>query len=273
LDIIESCGRVAKQGAVSALVLVGAISGAPVAANAAELEWTVAPYLWASDVSMDLTINGDPALGTSVPFKNLVDKLDTAFMGHAEARGDRFGAFFDMIYIDLGDNRTIPVGPGGPILGDLVVDANLKLQLYEIGGLYRFGHPEPGKAAFDILLGARQIDIDLKLDITLPGPGGAQLMPRVDVSETDVFVGARVVGKFNERWGYKARADYGGGGSEGTLNLLAAVGYTFGQTGLFSLDVGYRHFTFDLSNSTGGGVTTETETTMSGPVVGFIFNF
>jgi hypothetical protein len=242
-------------------------------ALAAELEWTIAPYLWVSDVAMDLTINGEPALGTSVPFKDLIDKLDTAFMGHAEARGDRFGGFFDMIYIDLSDGQTIPVGPGGPILGDLVVDAELKLELYELGGLYRIGRPEPGKAEFDILLGVRQIDMGMNLNITLPGPAGTQLSPRIDASKTDIFAGVRVIGKFNERWGYKAKADLGGGGSDGTLNLLATVGYTFGQTGLFSLDLGYRYMTIELSNSEGGGVTTESEITLSGPLIGFIFNF
>lgn len=262
-----------RKTVLPALLLAGLTLGVSEGASAAELEWTVAPYLWGMDVGLDLTINGDPALGTSVPFSDLIDKLEMAFMGHAEVRGNRFGGFFDMIYIDLGDNTTTTVGPGGPVSGDLVVDANLKLQLYELGGLYRFGRPEPSRAAVDILLGARQIDMDLNLNITLPGPMGTQLTPRVDVSETDVFVGGRVIGKFNERWGYKARADYGGGGSEGTLNLLATVGYTFGQTGLFTLDVGYRHMTIELKGSAADSVTTETEITMSGPVVGFIFNF
>ena len=243
------------------------------AANAEGVEWTVAPYLWASDVGVDLTINDDPALGGTVPFKDLVDKLDGAFMAHAEVRNDRFGGFFDMIYIDLGDSSTTPVGPGGPILGDLATDTNLKLQLYELGGFMRLGGHDSREPNIDVLLGVRRTELDISLDITLPGPGGNTIRRRIDVSETDVFGGVRVVGRFSERWGYRVRADYGAGGTEGTVNLLATAGYSFGQKGQFGIDVGYRYLYSEFDNASAISVDTETDVTMSGPVVGFVFEF
>ena len=250
-----------------------AISGLlPQQSNADGIDWTVAPYIWGSGVGLDVIVNDDPIIGTDVPLSDLLDKQDGMFMGHFEGRGERFGAFVDTIYLSLADSNVIPIGPGGPILGDLITDMKMTLKLYELGGVYRIGDDSPGSTAFDILLGARLVDVDQNLDLILPGPAATPLNLSIAVSETDVFFGGRLVGKFTDKWHYKARADIGGGGTDGTFNILGAVGYTFGQTGLFSLDLGYRYMTIELENDQ-NGTRTETEITMSGPLLGFIFNF
>ena len=141
-----------------------------------------------------------------------------------------------------------------------------------MGAFYRIGSPDPGSSAVDLFIGVRQVDLDQTLDIILPGPGATPISRNLDVSETDVIAGARVIGRFNEKWGYKLRADYGGGGTEGTFNALATVGYTFGKTDLFSIDLGYRYLNIELKSESIGSVY-ESDVTMSGPVVGFIFSF
>jgi hypothetical protein len=250
-----------------------AISGlSPRPSNANGIDWIIAPYFWGSDVGLDVTVNNDPIIGTEVPLSDLLDKQDGVFMGHFEGRGERFGLFVDTIYLSLADSNVIPIGPGGPILGDLITNMKLTLKLYELGGVYRIGNDDPGSTAFDILLGARLVDVNQNLDMILPGPGATPINRSIGVSETDVFFGGRLVGKFTDKWHYKARADIGGGGTDGTFNILGAVGYTFGKTGLFSLDVGYRYMTIKLKNDQ-NGTRTETDITMSGPLIGFIFNF
>jgi len=261
-----------RQCTIAALTLVTILGLTPQQSSADGIDWTIAPYLWATDVGLDVNINGDPVIGTNVPFSDLLDKLDAAFMGHIEMSGEKYGAFADIYYVNLADDAVIPVGPGGPILGDLLVGTDLTLKLYELGGFYRMGSPDPGSHAFDFILGVRQIDMDLNLDIVLPGPGANPVNRAIDASETDLFGGVRLIGKFSQKWHYKARADYGSGGTEGTVNALASVGYTFGKTGLFSLDLGYRYLNIELKNESNGTVT-ETDTTMSGPLLGFIFNF
>jgi hypothetical protein len=261
-----------RQFSLAVVSLAAVLGFSPQQSHADDLNWMIAPYLWASDIGMDVAINGDPALGVDVAFSDLVDKLDMAFMGHIEVNSDDFGAFFDGIYISLADDQVINLGPGGPILGDLEIDMDLKLNIYELGGFYRMGSADVGSSAFDIIGGVRFIDLTLNLDILLPGPGAMPLSPSVEVSETDIFFGARLSGKFTEKWHYKLRADIGGGGTEGTINGIAAVGYTFGQSGLFSLDLGYRYMNIELKNEDADG-TTESEITMSGPILGFIFNF
>ncbi len=267
----ESPSSTSRRAAPMAMsgVLAAALGFAPAAL--AELEWVLAPYLWASDVVLDATINGDQNLGNDVSFSDLIDKVDLAFMGHGEVRGENWGAFADAIYITLSDEttRNISIGPGPGV--DLDVEGDLTMEIYELGGFYRMGEVAPGSAEVDLMLGARTIDMDLDIDITLPAPPGAQIGPNSSQSETDVFAGVRVIGLFNDRWGYKLRADYGEGGTEGTLNLMGTIGYTFGD-GLFTLDVGYRHFEVELANDS-GAINTETDIEMSGPLVGFIFAF
>ena len=88
------------------------------------------------------------------------------------------------------------------------------------------------------MLGARVIDLDLNIDAILPGPGMMPVNVSVGASETDVLLGGRAIGDFTDRWHYKLHADFSVGGTDGTYNLLALVGYSFGETGLFSLDLG-----------------------------------
>lgn len=53
---------------------------------------------------------------------------------------------------------------------------------------------------------------------------------------------------------------------------LGAIGYTFGEAGLFSLDLGYRYMDIELKNEE-SGATTKTNVVLSGPMLGFIVTF
>ena len=255
--------------------MVLALTGLPPAGVAAETEWDVAPYLWAADVGMDLTINNDPVLGATVPFSDIVDKLDGAFMLRVEGRdkASGVGGFADLISMTLRDGNVIPVGPGGPILGDLETATKLKMGLFDVGASFRFGNTDVDGFVLDILGGIRYVDIENNIAITLPGPVGTTLTRNIDATEVDLLIGARAIGKLSDRWRYRLHADYSNFGTDGTLNLAAALGYSFGQTGLFSLDVGYRHLAMELSENLDLGASSKSDIVFSGPIVGFVFSF
>ena len=86
-------------------------------------------------------------------------------------------------------------------------------------------------------------------------------------SETDVMLGARMIRRFAERWHWAVRADLSFGGSEGTYNGLATVGYTFGQSGLFTLTAGYRYMSIEIDGTNPRGTPTAADITMSGPLM------
>lgn len=254
-------------------ILVLSVVLSPGLAIAKEWEWTVAPYIWASDVGADMTVDGEPALGVTVPFSDLVDKLDTALMAHLEGRNGDYGFYLDMFIISLSDTSVTPIGPGGPILGDLTVNTRLDLNIYDVGAMRRWGSRESGSAVFDLMVGARVIDSDITLSGTLPGPGMTPFSASIGPSETDMMIGGRLTGNFTPKWHWRLKGDFSFGGTEGTVNGLASIGYAFGQTGLFSLDLGYRYMSIDVTGTTPGGGVADTELTMSGPVIGFIFDF
>ena len=242
-------------------------------ATAQEWGWTAAPYIWAADVRMDLSLNGEPAIGVDVAFSDLVDKLDSAFMGHFEGRKGNWGFFVEVISISLRDGSVTPIGPGGPILGDLIVDSKLDMEVYEIGGMKRFSSPGSGNTVFDLLVGARMVDISVASNVTLPDPGMTMVSVDAGPSETDMMVGGRLTGEFSQKWRWLLRGDFSFGGTEGTFNSLAAIGYRFGQSQLFSLNLGYRYMTLDFEGSTGNGGMVDAKQTLSGPVLGFVFDF
>jgi hypothetical protein len=115
--------------------------------------------------------------------------------------------------------------------------------------------------------------MNLSVDLTLPGPGAEEVSRTVDATDTDLLAGVRLVGAFNERWTYRARFDYAGGGSEGAVNVLGTIGYSFGQSDTFRLEFGYRHFSMKFNNAANTGLDTETDVTLSGPLLGAVFNF
>ncbi len=247
-------------------------------AAAQDWEWVIAPYLWTADLGVDLNV-ADLEVDTVVSFKDLVDKLNATFMGHFEGRKGNFGLFLDMVYLDVGDSLSMTLGPDGPgpAGSELTIDSQLKTGIYDLAGVYRFGEPAVGAAVLDLFLGARLIDMDVSIDGILigTGPGGAdqEFAAGLAPSETDLLLGARVSGMFNERWHWRLLADFSTGGTDGTFNTLGAVGYTFGESGLFSLDLGYRYMTIKMSDSLEQDISSDIEISMSGPIVGFIFTF
>ena len=242
-------------------------------AFADEWQWIVAPYVWVPGVTVDSDFSGQPGIPDGGGDSSIIDKLEAGFMGHVEGRKGRWGAYVEFIYVELGDTQSMTLGPGGPISGDLVVSSDLKLGLLDIGGLYRLTRDESGSFDFDVLLGARIIDIDLDTLITVPLPGTEPVDVGTSISDADVMLGGRFLGRINERWYWTARADVSFGDSEGTVNALASVGYNFGETGLFSLDLGYRHLTLKTTSRRAIGPQMVHDLKVSGPVVGFVFRF
>lgn len=246
---------------------------APSSVSAQGVDWTLAPYFWIADVGVDTNINGDPALGVDVPFSDLVDKLDGAFMIHVEARGPKFGAFMDFITMSLSDTGTTPIGPGGPILGDLGTDTRLDLDLIEVAGTYRWGEAVPGGVGVDAIVGIRYVDVGQRIAITLPGPGANDINRNLSISEFDFLLGARVLGHFNENWTWRLRGDYSNGGTDGIINLSGTVGWKFGSANQFALEGGYRHMMLEFSDNLGGGVRSNSDITFTGPIFGFLWTF
>lgn len=141
--------------------------------------------------------------------------------------------------------------------------------MYEIGGFFR---PSGGTHGLDLLFGARIIDLDMVLDITLPGPLMLSTTVTSSNSFTDGFAGLRYQAPFAERWSFTLRGDAGAGDSELAWNTSALLGYHVGKQRQNIILFGYRHMEIELEDSS-SGLLVQTDLTMSGPIVGFAFRF
>jgi hypothetical protein len=226
---------------------------------AQEGEWLVAPYIWAADVSWDLSARGD---GT-VEFSNIVDKLDGAALIRIEYVRNKIGFTFDYVSMSLSDRTNISTP--GPLPISININADLGLTVFEAGVFYR---PSATDNGVDILAGVRETDVDSTLTVT---PAN-QPTERFDTGKgfTDIYIGARYLHRLSEAWDFSIRGDYGFGGSEGALNLMAGVGWR--SRGSFGMSFAYRHLAFEMDQRVDGEAVTN-EFDFSGPALGFMFRF
>ena len=56
-------------------------------------EWSVTPFLWASQTQLDLRLQDQALGGDTISFSDLLDQLDTAFMVNVETGRGRWSVF------------------------------------------------------------------------------------------------------------------------------------------------------------------------------------
>ena len=235
-------------------------------------EWTLVPYLWATDIGMEVKISDETILDTDVAFGDLLDKVDLAFSAHFEGRRGKGGFLLDLTYISLSNEMTLSSSSGvPPQLDGAVIDTEVDLAIVEAGGFYR---PGGEKTGLDVLFGIRYIGIDQKFDITpaLPPPLDSPILIESSPSLTDGFVGLRYSGTLGKKWGYAIRGDIGAGGTELTLNGIAGMSYQIGKSGRYGLRFGYRYMDMEIDEEK-DGTRVETDMTMSGIYAGIAFQW
>jgi hypothetical protein len=231
----------------------------PAVSDAQEAEWLLAPYLWLSDVTLDQSSGVSGGISAS----DLLDVSDSAGMIRMEAAWNRWGFTVDYVWLGVSESRVLFQGP---LLPSLNVNVELDVSIVELGGFFR---PSGTDSGIDLLFGIRNLNVDKTLLLT---PGGGGPTQRFDSSPefTDGFGGARYLHRFNDRWDLNLRGDYGFGDSEGTVNLIASVGFRFNET--FALNLAYRHLAIEFEENISGAIET-TDIEMSGPALGFLFRF
>ena len=236
-------------------------------ARAEKWNWDVTPYLWASGVHADAEVNGDPAFGADVSFKDIVDKVDIAGMLHFEGRRSKAGFFTDLIFISLTDEQTLPSNP--PLPGGTQVEADVDLGLYEAGGFYRV---QGDKSGLDVLFGVRLTDLKSDLTFDIPAPISSTAETSGSDSYTDFILGLRYSAPLGKRWYFAVRGDAGLGETESAWNGVVSFGFMCDKQGKYHLRMGYRYFKTEL-DSENGNVDVETDMTLLGPYIGFGFVF
>ena len=238
-------------------VVAGLVSWSAVANAQDKTEWLIAPYLWAPSI----TFNQEPDDGSGTG-EDILEKIDAAGLIRIEAANGNWGGSLDYIFVSLADTGTID--SGGPL--PTTTNSDMNVTVLELAGFYRLSGRADGA---HLLFGYRGIDIETTLLFTPPGSP----TQRYDTDETlnDIFLGARYLLRFNDRWDFTIRGDYSFGDTDGVVNAITSVGFRFNEA--FAVNLGYRYSDLKYETTTDNGTNLSTEVEFSGFLVGLLFRF
>jgi opacity protein-like surface antigen len=241
--------RYVRRLVAACAAAIGLVSGGALAQTPPEDGWRleVTPYFWGSSLDGTVGVRGVEA-DVEAEFEDIVENLDSAFMGTIELRRNRWALLFDSIYFKLEDEGSRSwQGPGGIGSATGSLEATSTMQVYQLALGYRISQEIP----VDVIAGARytRLDVDLDLTATTGGllPGGTRSVSG-DESWWDPLIGIRLLIPFGQRWTGVLYGDYGGFdvGSDSSYQAIAGVNWQFAKH--FSAKAGYRYVYQDFED-------------------------
>lgn len=252
----------------------------PAIANAQDAE----PWQFTGSLNLYLpTLSGStvfpPPAGSSsasVDISKILENLKFTFMGSLDARKGPWGAFTDLVYIDLGTGKTgtraLSLG-GVELPADVAADTRFDLRgwSWTIGGEWRaVSRPS---YALDVIAGARLLDIQQKLDWTLTGNVGSVALPdRTGARESrlrnwDAIVGVKGRYAFgqSDKWFMPYYVDVGTGDSELTTQAMLGVGHSFGWGEVVG---SWRYLRYNMKSGQG-----LQDLSFNGPMISAVFHW
>jgi hypothetical protein len=274
------CNRLKYQAAILALA-ASALLPAPAAAQATQAgeKWQFTGSIYGYFPTVGGTTSfptGSGGADINVSSDKIIDSLNGAFMGTLGAHNGRWGAFADVIYLDIGGSksqtRDFSIGNAGIPAGTSAdLNLNLKGWIWTLAGQYRVA-ADPAWTV-DVLAGARLLDLRQKLDWGISGNlGSLAASDRTGSSEVskslwDGIVGVK--GRYalgaERKWSVPFYLDAGTGQSDRTLQAAIGVAYAFqwGEIGAV-----WRYLEYKLKS--GSNIQ---DMSLNGPMIGAVFHW
>jgi hypothetical protein len=252
----------------------------PSSATAQEIsdEWQFAAaiYGWFPDIggNTQFPLGGGGSIGVDI--NTILDHLKMTGQGAFEIQKGHWGAFTDVVYLDVGDSKSqtrgLEIG-GQPLPGSIQARAefDLKSTIWTLAGSYR-SLASPA-ATLDWLAGARLVSIDQDLEWEFTGAFGSITPPPrtgnrgASADQWDAIVGLK--GRFgfgaDHNWVMPFYFDVGAGDSDLTWQAMLGFGYAFGWG---DLGVAWRYLDYDLKSD--GAIQ---DLNFNGPAAGVTFRW
>jgi hypothetical protein len=233
-------------------------------------------YMWAPQITSTVTFPGGTTAHTDMKFHTILDHLKLAGMGTVEAQQGRWGAFTDVVYMNLGATKTtLREGTidGVPLPVGVTANAGvgLKSWIWTLAASYRI-QAEPG-SSLDVFAGARLLSLQPTLTYNFnvdvgPFVGPARAGSRsVTENDWDAIVGlkGRVGFGANREWFIPYYFDIGAGDSDLTWQGSVGIGYTYSWGDVIAT---YRYLDYNPKASS-----KVSDLTIKGPLLGVAFHW
>lgn len=201
----------------------------------------IEPYLIATSIEGDSAVGRVGEVDVDVDFGTILENLDAAVMGHAEAvHASGWGVLFDYGLMKLKARRR---NERGGIADARVEQAVTQLALLRHIELDR-------RSSYDLMLGVRHWENELRLTLI---PAAGQIEPRslrVKPNWTDAYIGGRYITGLGDKWQAVFYADLGAGDANFTAAAKASLYYTFSPS--WVLEMGYSGLWVDYDEGQPG---------------------
>lgn len=255
----------AMQRALCALVGAAMIMLASTA-SATSWRFHVTPYVWATNIGVDASLDGRQIVDKDISIGDLVEDLDAIYQVRIQAQNGELSAMIDLFDVTLSDNVNDVALPEGAGQADMTSEVGMTL--LDVAGMYDSKGDNQGLA---FLVGARFINERADIDANFDLSSGGSAAESYDTDEwlVDGLIGVRYTKRFSRHWSTQAQADFSKGGTDFTWSVGPSISYAFGKMNCFGVTAGYRTMTIDFIDEDG----VDSEMSMSGPMLAFRTSF
>jgi hypothetical protein len=277
---MHSSNRLNRSFTASAMVALAATSFATSDARAEALsdDWQFhgVIYAYLPDIGGSSDFPAGTGSSVNISADKILSNLKFTFMGTLEAQKGRWGAFTDVLYLDIGGSksqtRDVSIGGGGlpaGVTSDL--DLDIKGTVWTLGGSYRFmATPD---ATADVFAGARLLSVKERLNWKFSADVGPFVGPgregsneqKVDNWDAIVGVKGRLALGAGSPWFVPYYADVGTGDSDLTWQALGGIGYAYQNWEFLGA---WRYLDYDLKS--GQKINS---ITFNGPMIGVAYRW
>jgi hypothetical protein len=232
----------------------------------------VFPMIWAPDINGRIEGGGDN-ITVSVPFGDIVEKLNLGFMGEFLAEKGNWGYGLKLNYLRA-EGETIT----DPVLGGIVAPSHKIVDIMTMGVAdLLVGYRVHRKLRF--YTGIRYLHTKLDLEIRPEDPGGLiSISKDINILEENIFDGLLGVAfnhHFNDKWRFVLSGDVGVVG-DNDRDYMVETALMYKISKLNNVAVGYRYLQIgnDVSADTSTGPAVyKMDFTQQGPTIGWVFTF
>jgi hypothetical protein len=248
---------------------------APTASDKWQFTATIYGYLSTIGGSLSVPVNTGGA-SIDVDAKTILDHLKMTFMGTLDAHYGRWGAFTDVLYLDVGGSKTnirdFSLGHQGiPASTTADLSLDLKGTIWTVAGEYR-AVSDPA-LSLDVLAGARMFNVKPTVGWSIHGDLGP--IPETgrtgskDISDSvwDGIIGVKGRYSFGDerRWFTPFYLDVGTGESDLTWQIAGGLGYSYTWGSVFGM---WRYLDYNFKS----GKSLESMN-FNGPMLGLAFQW